>query len=114
MKKKKVINRVDKLELAIEAMKKATCQFEEAASEVYTKDLGSLYLAYDPDNQGFYISSYDLQDGWDLSFEDFTIQLIENLYSAGDIDERSTSLASALREAADAIELFREKYLANS
>jgi len=112
MKNKKAIKRVDKMELAIEAMRKATSQFEEASCEIYTEDLGDLHVAYYPDDQGFYISANGLENGWNLSLEDFTIKLIENLCSDGNLADCSTSLAEALRESAASIELFKEEYLA--
>lgn len=107
-KKKKVVSRHEKIELAIETMRQATRQFEETGYGLSSEDIGPLYVAYNYADDKLHVSARDLEDGWTLSFEDLTNKLVNSLIrSDDDYDDAadfSKLLTENLRKAADEIE----------
>jgi len=114
-KKKKVVSRHEKIELAIETMRQAIRQFEETGYGLSTEDICPLYVVYSDEDDALYVSARDLEDGWELSFKDLAKQLIEGLTNNGDdydeIADHSMSLVSSLRNVANQIERGVKKFL---
>ena len=113
--KKKVLSRHEKIDLAVEAMRRAMSQFEQTGFAITTMDVGPIRAAYNDDDNALYISTENMEDGWDLSFEDLAKQLIEGLTNNGDdydeIADHSMLLVSSLRKVANQIERGVKKFI---
>lgn len=105
--KKKVLSRNEKVDLAVEAMQRATRQLEGICYEISAEDIGPLYVAYTAENNNLYISAGDLEGGWVLSFYDLAEKLIEGLADNCNDSSRSYCsklLVASLHAVADKIE----------
>jgi hypothetical protein len=106
--KKKVLSRHEKIDLAIEAMNRAMSQFEQTGFALTTGDVGPLYVAYSDEDDALYISARNIEEGWILSFNDLTDQLVYGLENSDndhdDLANFSALLVANLRKAADDIE----------
>jgi len=116
MKNKKVLTRHEKIDLAIEAMHKTTSQFYDAGVGLSIKDVGQLTVSYDDRNHRLCFSAKYLDDGWDLSFNDFAKQIIEGITIDSDDDydeivDYSRLLISGFRKVASQIEREVKKFL---
>jgi hypothetical protein len=106
--KKKVLSRHEKIDLAIEAMNRAMSQFEQTGFSLTSEDLGPLYVAYSDEDDALYISARNIEEGWVLSFNDLTNQLVYGLENSDndydDLVDFSALLVANLRTIADNIE----------
>jgi hypothetical protein len=106
--KKKVLSRHEKIDLAIEAMNRAMSQFEQTGFSLTSEDLGPLYVAYSDEDDALYISARNIEEGWVLSFNDLTNQLVYGLENSDndhdDLVNFSALLVANLRKVADDIE----------
>ena len=106
--KKEVLSRHEKINLAIEAMDRAMSQFQQTGFSLTSEDLGPLYVAYSDEDDALYISARNIEEGWILSFNDLTDQLVYGLENSDndhdDLADFSALLVANLREVADDIE----------
>jgi hypothetical protein len=83
-------------------------QFEQTGFSLTSEDLGPLYVAYSDEDDALYISARNIEEGWVLSFNDLTNQLVYGLENSDndydDLVDFSALLVANLRTIADNIE----------
>lgn len=92
---------------AVDMLRKAMSDAEEeldyAEYDYPVEDLGELYLSFDHEKAGIYLSTSQIDGGWTLSFDYIARELAE---SVSDCEEEDgpVELVARLRELADSVE----------